>query len=370
MGSERQNIRDIEHKYLEKENSSTLKYGLNIDITLEDFNLKSLNIDEQSVEWNLELPENVKSSFIQKSDLDEKFLKRRTQNRFDKVHEENKKRILKISIPDNTTLKKPIIINTKTIKSQSISHIFVEIGRNVKLSIIETLEDTTSEKGYNSEFIDLKLGKNSWVEYYHIQKLAKQKINYSRKSGLTSENATINWTEFFLGSEVTISDTRTLLEGNKSSTNIKSLFFADEKQQFDIINQGIHIGSETTADLKGKGVVKDHSKALYRGNIHIEQSAPNSEGYQKANLLMLDNEAVADAIPQLLIDNNEVKCSHGVTVGRVDEEDLFYLMTRGIDSEEAKRQIIKGFFEPAINNISIKKLADNIRKEIILKMRK
>ena len=102
-----------------------------------------------------------------------------------------------------------------------------------------------------------------------------------------------------------------------------------------------------------RGVVKDKSKALYRGLIEVGKEASGTNGYQKEDVLILNEGAVADAIPNLEINNNEVKCSHGVSIGKISEEHLFYLMSRGLDENLAKKEVIEGFFYPVLKDFKI-----------------
>ena len=110
-------------------------------------------------------------------------------------------------------------------------------------------------------------------------------------------------------------------------------------------------------------------KCLYRGLVKINRNAFGSNGYQKEDTLLLSEEAAADSIPNLEIDNNDVKCTHGASIGRIDREKLFYMKSRGLNEEQATREYVKGFFEPLIQRIQIKDLRDNMHKMIEERMK-
>ena len=113
--------------------------------------------------------------------------------------------------------------------------------------------------------------------------------------------------------------------------------------------------------LRGRGVLDGKAKNIYRGVIHIQRSAPGSDGYQKQDTLLLNPSAEADSIPQLQIDNNDVKCGHGATVGQVDKEKLFYLMSRGLSEQAARKIVVLGYFESLVFDIPLPGIAEEVR---------
>lgn len=121
------------------------------------------------------------------------------------------------------------------------------------------------------------------------------------------------------------------------------------------------MASQTKSDMVSRGIVDDESKNIYRGKIRAEPNTKGIDGYQKHDVLILNNNAEADAIPELEIETDDVKCSHGATIGKVNKDQLFYLRSRGLSKEEATKMIIKGFFEPLI------KMIPESSQELILK---
>ena len=113
-----------------------------------------------------------------------------------------------------------------------------------------------------------------------------------------------------------------------------------------------------------RAVLDGKSKLIINGLVKIEQSAPYSNGYQKEDTLLLSPDAEVAPIPNLEIDNNNVRCSHGTTVGQIDKEVLFYLMSRGLDHETALRLAVKGFFEPLIGSLPLESLQEQIRSVV------
>lgn len=130
---------------------------------------------------------------------------------------------------------------------------------------------------------------------------------------------------------------------DESNVTMDARFLGRGDERYDIYTCSIHQGRESKSDLVTKGVVMDKSKAVSRGMVKIEEGAFGSEGYEKLDTMIFDRTAEADAIPNLLIHNHDVKCSHGATVGHLSDELLFYMMSRGLSESEAKNQIVEGF---------------------------
>lgn len=359
----RQNIQDIKHKFIEQQNKTILKYGLTVNIDLEDFSLERIDFSDNRVICEINAEKGIKINGL-------KINFREKENKFDEFHLTNVKDGITITIPPNTKFKKPIKLANTALSENTIQHITIIMNENSEVTLIDIFQDKTHNRGYSSRFIEIIAKKNSKINYFHIQKLNNKKICYSKKTAITETNAEVNWNEFILGSKVTMSNTSTKLNGKLSRTTVKSMFFSNENQQFDIMAEAIHKEKQTFSELVAKGVVKNNSKVLYRGNIHIKEKANKSEGSQSLSMLLLDKGSEADAIPQLLIDNEDVKCSHAVAIGRMDEEKLFYLMSRGLSEKEAQNQITNGFFEAMIKDINNKQIADDLRKEIEVKMGK
>ena len=162
----------------------------------------------------------------------------------------------------------------------------------------------------------------------------------------------------------TKSDTVVKLKGKGSSSTIHALFLGNNVQRFDLNAAAIHQAEHTRSTIIAKGVVKDRAKALFKGLIDIKEHAKYSEGSQKEDALLLSNSAEADAIPKLLVANNDVKCSHSASIGQVDKERLFYMMSRGLVEQKAKHMIVEGFFSDLLELLPDEELKNQL-KEIV-----
>jgi Fe-S cluster assembly scaffold protein SufB len=382
----RQNTKDIIAKVIKrKENFKTLKYGLVSKITLEQ-NFEEISFEKDSFDISFDVEKDQQKSItIEKTSFEDfknnkEFKNLKLEKSYlQEFHEEKNKDFFKIKIQKNN-YQKPIILKNKIKTFFSAQSIIIEIEEDTTATIIDLLDKTPeikdellktnnkTKKAYLSRNIFVILGKNSKIDYYQIQDINNDWNCYNKKIAIAKENTEINWQTLDLGGKTVISETTTILKEERSKTNIENVSFSNKDQEYDILGEAIHKNKQTKSNLKAKSAINNNSKTLYRGNVFIGQEATESEGYQKAELVMLDEESIADGIPQLLIDNNDVKCSHAVAVGRLDEEKIFYLMSRGLDEFEAKKELIKGFFENFIRTIKLEEIKTKLEIEIEEKM--
>ena len=201
---------------------------------------------------------------------------------------------------------------------------------------------------YKETFVN-ELKENSKVDFVSLQDLDKSAINIQKRKALGEKDSVVNWTDVCLGSHYTRSYIVTELKGKGSNTTNTVLYLSSENQNFDIYTASIHSKENTSSDIITKGVLNDESKVLSRGLVRIEQNAYGSDGYETQEALLLSEKAEANAIPNLEINNHDVKCSHGSSVSQLDDEKIFYLRSRGLNKKQAQKQIIEGYFMPVLS---------------------
>lgn len=165
-------------------------------------------------------------------------------------------------------------------------------------------------------------------------------------------SGTIKYTDVLLGSSYTKATSIARLQTSEQNCETTVLYKANATQQFDIYTESDHSTNNTYSNIVTRGVVDDSAKVLSRGLVKIQENAQGSNGYEQQDALILSEHAHAYAIPNLEIHNHDVKCSHGSTVGRIDEEKLFYIMSRGLNEKQAKEQIIDGYFNGILEEFS------------------
>jgi len=155
------------------------------------------------------------------------------------------------------------------------------------------------------------------------------------------------------------------MQGEGAEAYNYGMFYGDGKQVFDLSAKNIHESGHTTSNMLTKGALGGNARVIYRGLVQVCKGSRNSNGYQKQETLLLSDKAQADVIPDLVIDNNEVKCSHGATIKRLGEDELFYLRSRGLSNKQAQGKLVEGFFEGMIRKLGHKELEENLREQIV-----
>jgi Fe-S cluster assembly protein SufB/Fe-S cluster assembly protein SufD len=184
--------------------------------------------------------------------------------------------------------------------------------------------------------------------------LLDDKAVYLSNAGVSVEtNAKATLASILLGGTITRSRFNLGLNGRGSSFEGYQVFFCDGQQRYDLDANLVHNSPDSSGSLTARGVLKDASQSIFKGMVKIKKGAKNSHSYLAHHAMLLDKRARSDAIPGLDIDTNEVKATHSASVAQIDEEQIFYLMARGLPNDDAKKLIIVGFFEPVLSRIPI-----------------
>ena len=154
------------------------------------------------------------------------------------------------------------------------------------------------------------------------------------------------------------------LAGPGSQAYVHGFMFGDQRQHFHLHTLQRHLVDHTTSDLLIKGCLKDRARSIYQGLIQVSEGAQRTDAYQANRNLLLSDTARADSIPGLEILANDVRCTHGATIGHVDPEQMYYLMARGLPPAEAQRLIVEGFFAPVLDRIPLENVREQLRQVI------
>jgi Fe-S cluster assembly protein SufD len=211
------------------------------------------------------------------------------------------------------------------------------------------------ESGANLRFVELQsFGRNVW--------------NFTHERARVGKDANLDWVFGALGSHVTknFSDLDLVAEG--ASGRMSGFYFTDGDQHLDHDTQQNHFAPHTTSDLLFKGALKDRSRSVWQGMIYVAPGAKKTDGYQANRNLVLSPKARADSIPGLEILADDVRCTHGATVGKIDPEPIFYLCSRGIPKADAERLVVEGFFDPIMQRIPFEGVRNRFQQAIVEKL--
>jgi Fe-S cluster assembly protein SufD len=257
-------------------------------------------------------------------------------------------------VPDGVVIDEPLIGWNESFDDGSavLPHTLIVAGKGSKFNYLDEYKATDdNESGYRTGSAEIFLGEGAQVGYVSVQKwgrntwhLADQRAELQKDSSLRLFNVT-------LGGRFSKTRVEASLVGQGADAELKAIYFASGEQFFDFHTLQDHQVGNTRSDLLFKGALQDVARTVYAGLIRIEKGAARSDAYQANRNLVLSDHAKATSIPMLEIDNNDVRCTHGATVGPVDPEHLFYLRSRGIPEATAKRMLIQGFFGGVLDRI-------------------
>jgi Fe-S cluster assembly scaffold protein SufB len=190
------------------------------------------------------------------------------------------------------------------------------------------------------------------LEFITLQAMNLSTINVSTRKGFVEQDGKMSWYTGMFGTSLSRYKTDSVMKGPGASSEDVEIVFGTEKQLFDVSSNLDHIGFSTRGRVMVKSIMKDESKSLFKGMIKIRKDAKTSEAYLAGHAILLNKGSHSDAIPGLEIETNEVRATHSASVSQIDEEQIFYLMCRGLDRESAKREIVHGFVEPLSRKMS------------------
>ena len=275
-------------------------------------------------------------------------------------------KIYNILVKKNYSFKKPLIIyqitNEKVSNTNINFQLNFELEENSSIKIIN-LSDDNSEKNFINNLFNFNLGKNAILKNYKIDKKSNTNIKYDYSSITQKENSISETFIFSSGSDYIKNEVSCNLEGQYSSAFINGIHLLSKNKHHEIRTNTNHLYENTKSYQLIKSVIDDSSKSVYQGKIYVDSKAQKTDGYQLSKAVLLNEQAEFNAKPELEIYADDVKCSHGSASGSLDEDSIFYLMSRGLDQKTAKELLINGFLLDVVEKITdeeIKKLLKNM----------
>ena len=216
--------------------------------------------------------------------------------------------------------------------------------------------------------VELFVGQNASLRFVNVQNWDDETWHFSRERALVGRDARLQWTVGGLGSRLAKVNQEVALTGQGASAQVNGVIFTTGKQHLAYFTRQDHMAPHTRSDLLYKAGLKDKSRVVWKGMIRVEKDAQKTDAYQKNDNLILSDSARGDSIPGLEIEANDVRCTHGATAGRVDEEMIFYAQARGIKKETAIRLIVEGFFANVYDRITLEPVRETLRRAVAEKL--
>jgi len=210
-----------------------------------------------------------------------------------------------------------------------------------------------TENSLHAGCVEIHVLKNARVRYSSIENWSRNTYNLNTKRAMVHENAVMEWVNGNTGSKITMLYPSSVLIGKNAKTDYMGIAYAGEGQYQDTGCKVYHLAENTSSHVVSKSLSKDGGIASYRGLIKIKKGAINSKSSVRCDGLMLDSKSKATTFPAMEVEESDVEVSHEATVGKIGEEQLFYLMSRGLSKQEATKMIVSGFIEPLIKELPL-----------------
>ena len=365
MELERWNLFNVDFSTLRLESEGNLdltEYGINSDdfaVIQKNNTVLHINIPEKYADkviikdiFTAMNDDHIKDSFMSVVDY--------AESKVTAVHYTLLNAGLFIDVKDNVVIEEPLQYIVISDKEQSLfNHVTIQVGKNSKFNFIENYVNNQKEdKDPFSLVSEVVAHEGAQINYSSITNQPGKKRGTILRRGLTYRDSLINWNVAAMDEADVYHDNTTNILGDGSEANLKivTLGVKEQKTYFnsEVVNQGL----SSKGDILQHGVLLDRSHIVFNGVGFIVKGATGSNAYQSSRMLTLSSEAKADANPMLLIDENDVMAGHGASLGRIDEEQLYYLQSRGLTRKESSRLLVHGFLSPVISELTVDKIKE------------
>jgi len=250
-----------------------------------------------------------------------------------------------------------------------LSHLLVWVDDGAAVTYVhEAASPDEPGASLHAGLVEIKVGQGATLRFVELQSWGRHVWNISHERVQVERGGTLEWIFGAIGSHLTKNFSELDLAGEGATGRMSGFYFTDGVQHLDHDTQQNHLAPHTTSDLLFKGALKGNSRSVWQGMIYVAQGAQKTDGYQANRNLVLSKGARADSIPGLEILADDVRCTHGATVGKLEQEPLFYLKSRGIPDREAERLIVEGFFDPIMQRIPFEGVRTRFQQAIHEKM--
>lgn len=261
-----------------------------------------------------------------------------------------------VYVPKNTEVAEPLqVVYTAADGQAEYLHTLVVAEDNASVTLLEAFE---GEGDYlHVGVVEVFPLQGAKVHYGYLQNQSTDAWSFLLRRGVTARDSLLEWVGGEFGGGLVRSELMTEVAGEGSESNIRVVYGASGNQHIDMVASEVHTSSYSRSNILGRGVLTGKAHTVFRGNGQINYRAENASTFQRQQALLLSEKARADAIPALIINETDVEgAGHAATVGKLDEEQLFYLMARGLSRQEATRMLVMAFLVPVLQQIPVEEL--------------
>lgn len=270
-----------------------------------------------------------------------------------------------IYVPAGVRVLRPlqVLVGYNVDGGAGLHHTLIVVEKGARVTVLQDRISQERHPALNTEVVEIIAEEGAWVRYASLQHWGDQSYTVGVQEARLARNANLWWLSAALGGRVTKEFLRSELTAPGARAIMQGYGFATGTQILDQSTYQHHQAPDTYSDLLFRNVLRDQAKTVFYGMIRVEPEAQGTQGYQANNNLLL-GDARAHSIPGLEIIANDVSCSHGSTLSRIDDEQLFYLQARGVPRLEAEQLIVQGFVRPVIEQVPLACMRDRLDEEI------
>ncbi len=277
-----------------------------------------------------------------------------------------------LRVPRNVRIEHPIRVNRWISRpgSATFSRILVLAEEHSHVSVVEDIQSPDFNRATLAHAaVELFARGGARIQYLSLQRMGHGGVWIANQRTLAERDSTLNTLNVALGGSLNRVDLNARLLGSGASSDMLGLYFGDDNQHFDFNTSQDHIAPHARSDLLYKGALDGAARGVFRGIIRVHEGAQRTDAYQTNRNLLLSEKAVATSLPNLEIGADDVRCSHGATVGQLDAEALFYLMSRGMSRGRAERLVVRGFLGEILDRLPFADVSEKVSRAIETKLR-
>jgi len=270
-------------------------------------------------------------------------------------------------VPKNLTVDAPLhsVLWGPGSNLAHFSHLIVFVDDGASVTYVhEAASPDETGHAMHAGIVEIHVGQDANLRFVELQSWGRHIWNFSHERARVERGGNLDWIFGAVGSRLTKNFSDLDLAGEGAQGRMSGFYFTDGTQHLDHDTQQNHLAPHTTSDLLFKGALRGKSRSVWQGMIYVAPGAQKTDGYQANRNLVLSDGARADSIPGLEILADDVRCTHGATVGKLEKEPLFYLKSRGIPQADAERLVVEGFFDPIMQRIPFEGVRERFQQAI------
>ncbi len=274
-------------------------------------------------------------------------------------------------VPSGVVIDQPLhLFSVVADGGSDLGHVLVILEEDAEATLLcETAGTGKNDAGFHCGSTEVFVNRAARFRLVNLQDWGRKTWHFAHQKAVLQQDASLQWTVAALGSRLAKVDQTVELAGPGARCQVNGVLFTEDKQHIAYNTLQHHIASHCQSDFLYKSALQDNSRTVWRGMIRVDPAAQQTDGYQRNDNLLLGSGVRADSIPGLAIEADDVRCSHGSTTGRVDDELVFYAQTRGFTREEAIRLVVSGFFQQVLDRITIDSVRERLSQAIAQRVR-